>query len=367
MSAIKWAKLLPHDKERLLYLIAKWHITEKKPLGQIVNKVKDWVKENARDCYDENGRLPDPTTIGRYFVEAVKRGFVKLGCFSDHHLVDSIIDKFDLQFAKVKIVVAPDRDEMLRYVWLDLDRLLTKMIVTKKRDKVVVGVSGGHTMLDLSNMARILTDLTWHYEVSEGQRERVVVCSLTSGGIRSDIAALSDTVAATIADYLGAQTSGLLGPAWFADKSALDAFRRDPDVQNHIDLVKGADIILTSVGYLGGSKESKESKVLMRQLLDRAKESKFVKDNPYLADMLYHCYHGLSGRPIKLPQKVTDGLFSVVDLEQLRKMDSLCFVLAAGEEKGLHALPGILKMEIASHVYMDRPCAEGLIKAKTTD
>ena len=364
MSAIKWAKLLPHDRERLLYLIAKWRIAEKKPLGQIVNKIKDWVKENARDCYDENDRLPHPTTIGRYFMEAVKCGFVQLGRFSEQHLVDDIIDKWSLQTKKVKIVVAPDRKEMLRYVWLDLDRHLTEMIATEERDKVVVGVSGGHTMLDLANMAGNLTELTWHYEVSKGQRERVIVCSLTSGGIRSDIAALSDTVAATIADYLGAKTSGLLGPAWFADKSALDAFRRDPDVQKHIDLVEGADVILTSVGYLG---DSKASKALMRQLLDQAKESKFIKDNPYLADMLYHCYHGLSGRPIKLPPKVADGLFSVVDLEQLHKMDSLCFVLATGEEKGLNALPGILKMEIASHVYMDRPCAEGLIKAKATD
>jgi DNA-binding transcriptional regulator LsrR (DeoR family) len=201
--------------------------------------------------------------------------------------------------------------------------------------------------------------MTWHEEVPANMREKVTICSLTSGGIRSNVAALSDTVTAIIAGYLGAKTWGLLGPAWFADKSALAAFCNDADVQENLRLVNEAEVILSSVGYLG------EQKSFMRQLLERAGELKFVEDHPNLSDILCNCYDGLSGEPIELPERIRDHVFSVINLQQLCdkiRKGSRCIVLAGGKPKGYHSIIGVLRKQMASHVYIDKDCAEAVLE-----
>lgn len=355
-SKIRWRSLKETDKERLLYLVAQWFVSEQRSHSEIAVKMANWVKKNAHHCYNPDGDNVSTSFVGRRIAEAVEHRFLQVGRFHEQKLAEKIQDLLTISQNRIKIIVAPDRNQLLRYVWLDLDHLLMEMVKTKS---VVIGISGGRTMLALAKAATSLTDLTWHNEVPVDKRAKVIVCSLTSGGIRTNIAALSDTVAANIAEYLGARTRGLLGPAWFADKSALRAFCNDQGVKEHIELVKKADIILTSIGYLG------DSNALMRQLLTQADESKFVEERPNLADMLYQCYDGLSGQPIKLPGAIADRVFSVIDLKQLHKMvqkNTLCIVLAVGEEKGQHALAGVLKAQMASHVYMDRACAEGLIQ-----
>lgn len=365
-STIRWRALREPDRKRLLHLVAQWFANEKCTHSDIAAKMENWVKKNAPGYYNPAGDYISTSFVGRRITEAAQRyGFLQVGRFYEQELttqIQTLIKAvFPLSENKVQIIVAPDRAELLRYVWLDLDRHLIEGLrkLNTKKKSVIVGVSGGRTMLALAKATTNLTDLAWEY-VPANERARVIICSLTSGGIRSNIAALSDTVAANMAQYLGAQTRGLLGPGWFADSSALAAFRNDPDVKDHIQLVKQADIILTSVGYLG------DTDALMRQLLSQAGQSKFVDDRPNLADMLYNCYDGITGQAVEMPEAIADHLFSVIDLKQLStkvQEGSLCIVLAVGENKGRHALPGILRKQMASHIYMDRACAEGLVEA----
>lgn len=249
-SAINWVKMPPHLQGQMLHFVARCHVQEKLSFPQIVDEVKKWLKKNALKFYNKKGKI-DPTLLGRYFTKAVEKNFLQLNPSRGEYMSWRIIQELSLHGSPIKIFVAPDRTEMLRLAWLDFKMFLTDMVNDKKRKQIVVGVSGGRTLMDFAEMARNMPELKMDEKVARKCREKVVICSLTSGGIRSEIAALSDTVAAGIANYLGAQARGLLGPAWFADKSAMEAFRRDPDVVAHIQLARSADIILTGVGYLG--------------------------------------------------------------------------------------------------------------------
>lgn len=357
LSALNWKKMPPHLQEQLLYFVARCHVQEKISFEDIVPRLEKWLKKNAPQFYNKEGKI-HPITVGRYFTEAVKKDFLQLNPSHSEYMRWRIIDKLTLHASPIKIFVARDRIEMLRLAWLDFKRFLTDLINDKEREQIVVSVSGGRTLMDFSEMARNMVELKWDEKVRSKCQEKVIICSLNSGGIRSDIAALSDTVAAGIANYLGAQARGLLGPAWFANESALEAFRSDQDVDDQIKLTRSADIILAGVGYLG------DPETLLRKLLDREGEISFINKNPHLADMLYNCYDGLTGEPIELPPKVANGLFSVINLELLQdkiRGGSRCLVLASGKQKGHHVIKGILKKGLASHVYLDYACAEGCL------
>jgi len=359
-SAVRWVRLPDRDKRRLLHLITQWFAEEKLSHAKIAYRIRKWVETNAPDCCD-----PDPergvTTqfVGRRIAEAAQKyRFLRVSPFYEEELAQKITRTLLLE--RVELFVAPNYDEMLRYVWLDLDRLLTNRVKNSdSTESIIVGASGGGTMIDLAKVSQSLPEMTWHEEIPANMREKVTVCSLTSGGIRSNVAALSDTVAAIIAGHLGAKTWGLLGPAWFADKSARAAFCNDPDVQENLRMANEAEIILSSVGYLG------EGKSFMRQLLERAGELKFVEDHPNLSDILCNCYDGLSGEPIELPERIRDHVFSVINLKQLRdkiRKGSRCIVLAGGKPKGCHSIIGVLRKQMASHVYIDKDCAEAVLE-----
>jgi DNA-binding transcriptional regulator LsrR (DeoR family) len=355
-SAIRWNRLTEGDRKLLLHLVSQWFVKDKCSHKEIAKKMDSWMRKNAPERYDSSGTV-STQLVGRRIAEAAQKyGFLQVGRFYEQELSEKIISEFPLV---EQVVIAPDQNELLRYAWQYLDKFLTQQVITQKSDKpIIVGVSGGRTMINMARAAANLSDLSWHFEVPSNKRCKVTICSLTSGGIRSDIAALSDTVSAMMAEQLGARARGLLGPAWFADSMALTAFRNDPDVKEHINLVKDSDIILTSVGYLG------DSNALMRKLLDRAGESEFASTRPNLADMLYNCYDGLSGECVPVPGAVTDHLFSVMNLKELSekvRKGSRCLVLAVGEQKGRYALPGVLRRQMASHIYMDLACAKALV------
>ncbi len=359
-SAVHWVRLPDRDKRRLLHLITQWFAEEKLSHAQIAYRIRKWVGKNVPDCCDPNPAKKVSTQfVGRRITEAAQKyHFLRVSPFYEEELAQKITRTLLLE--GVELFVAPNYEEMLRYVWLDLDRLLTNRLKNGDTNKpLVVGVSGGGTMIDLARVSQSLPEMAWQVEIPANMREKVTVCSLTSGGIRPNVAALSDTVAAIIAGHLGAKTWGLLGPAWFADKSALTAFCNDADVQENLRLVNEAEIILSSVGYLG------ERKSLMRQLLERADELKFVEDHPNLSDILCNCYDGLSGEPVELPERIRDHVFSVINLKQLRdkiRKGSRCIVLAAGKQKGCHSIIGILRKQMASHVYLDKDCAEAVLE-----
>lgn len=359
-SAVRWLRLPDRDKRRLLHLITQWFAEEKLSHTQIAYKIRKWVETNAPDCCDPDPKKGVSTQfVGRRIAEAAQKyRFLRVSPFYEEELAKKISRALLLE--TVELIVAPDYDEMLRYVWLDLDRLLTNRMKNGDTNKpLVIGVSGGGTMIDLARASHNIREMAWHQEVPANIREKVTICSLTSGGTRSNLAALSDTVAAIIAGHLGAKTWGMLGPAWFADKAALAAFCNDPDVQENLRLANEAEIILSSVGYLG------EHRSFMRQLLERAGELKFIEDHPNLSDILYDCYDGLSGEPIELPERIRDNVFSVINLQQFRdkiRKGSRCIVLAAGRQKGCHSIIGVLRKQMASHVYIDKDCAEAVLE-----
>ena len=362
-SKVRWSRLKYRDKRRLLHLVAKWFVEGKCSHAEIALKMTNWTRRNAPDCHNPDGVDVSTPFVGRRIAEAAREhGFLVVGRFLEEELIDEIRKLLPRSAPDVNIVIAPDREEMLRYAWLDFERLLMQRLEEVKPGgpAVVVAVSGGRTMLALANAAPHIADLLWREEIPPQQRNQVTVCSMTSGGVRSNIAALSDTVAALTAQYLGAQARGLLGPAWFASADALQAFRGEPGVVRHVNLVRKADFTLTSVGHL------RDPNALMRQLLDESEQESFIDQYPDLADLLYNCYDGHSGKSIALPQEVADRLFSVIDLKQLEanvKKGTRCIVLATGAEKGRHALRGIFLRGLASDVYMERQCAEGLIQA----
>ncbi len=357
-SAIHWAKLAEIQKKRLLHLVARWFVRDKLSHAQIAKQMVIWVKTNARACYDPVGAVSN-AFVGHHLRDAAQiYDFLQVKPFYEEDIKRQIQTLIPLY--KGNIIVAPDSDELLQYVWIGLDNILTSIAKADPKGELVVGVSGGQTLLDLSEITRKLGYLNWHTEIPSQKRESTIICSLTSGGIRSNVAALSDTVSAIIGGYLQTQTRGLLGPAWFEDRDALTAFSKDPDVCKHKELVDNAKVIITSIGHLH------DPKALMRQLLDLKGAQNFVNKQPYLADILYNLYDGQTGKPVKLPPVISDHLFSVVNLKQIcQKVEegTHCIVVARGKEKGKIALPGILKKKMANHIYMDRDCAEGLIQA----
>jgi len=291
--------------------------------------------------------------------EIIEQGFVRLGRDNELDTYVGIQRRLKrLIGPKPSIEVAPDTDELLRYLWEDIDDLLTKYV--KKKTQVVVGVSGGQTMLAFAHKLPELVDLKWR-RLSAELREKLVISSLTSGGLPSDIAALSDTVAGTIGSSLGVEAQGLVGPAWFADKKTLSAFRKQQYVREHEKCVKNADIIITSVGYLGSGK------TLLSHLLMERGQQKFLEEHPELSDILYHPYDGITGEDVHLPTSVSNGLFSVIDLDTLQQMvtgGKPCMVVAAGREKGEHSLLGIIRNWLkATHLYMDLEAALGFATA----
>jgi DNA-binding transcriptional regulator LsrR (DeoR family) len=359
-SRVRFSSKLPYmspqNRQRLFYYIAKLYVVDKLPLPQIAFKIKIWLKDNLR--YSSYSTA-DPATVGRYLKVAVGYEFLQLNPFSEMHLQNKIEEKFSLGGSSIKINVAPDLDTTFRYLWHDLDNYISNIVNTRNSGDIIFGVSGGHTMLAFAKAARYINDLQWHKKVQKDNRDKLIVCSMTSGGIRSDFTALSDTVALTISDYFECRVSGFLGPAWFSHPPTMRAFREDPDLQKHIELAEKAGIIVTSFGYLA------DSNSLLRKLFDHAGCSSFVQQNGGVADMLYCCYDGQTGEPVELPEPVNDGLVKAMNLKELQerieKGETKCFVVAAGKEKGRVALGGILKKRLVSNLYIDRSCAEGLL------
>ena len=358
--AVNWGQIKANrtKQRRLLHLVAQWFADKKLSHVLIAEKIRTWVQDEAPECYNGAGTVTN-AFAGRRIADAARGGFLQVARFYEEELCDGIRRVPSLPLADVKITVAPGRREMLQYAWLDLAELLAQRAKTvPDNGQIILGVSGGRTMLDFAKASPDLTNSEWKDSTSPKEREKLLVCSLTSGGLRENITALSDTVAAMIANTLGVNARGLLGPAYFDNSKSLEAFRNDSDVRKHKELADKADIILTSLGRLSDSSD------LVRQVLEKTEESGFVRGSPDMAEMLYQCYHGTSGKAAKLPDHIAERMFSVISLERLRERVNggmKCILLAAGKEKGRYALPGVLRGHLASDVYMDRACAEALL------
>jgi len=364
----KMRKSNPALYRRLLYEVATLFIKGNTHI-EIATKIHDWAKTNARSYYNKDSKKDNitPVWVGRRIADARDYGFLTLGRFEENELAKAI--RSDLPSAeRINLVIAPDADALLRRVWLDFDEILIEKVkYSKGNDKIIVAVSGGATLLDPAKVVPSVKGLLRWYkpgEVLQVQKDKVTIFSLTSGGMRTDIAALSDTVAASIAQELDVNVRGLMGPALFTNKSARDAFMGLPVISQHIKLVEKAEIILTSVGYVGDEK-SLTSRVLSS--IDRAYVEKLRRENVHLADILYDCYNGFTGDSIKLPAKIKNRIFSVIGCQKLKEMVNIrytrCIVVARGYQKGYHALRGVIVNRMASDIYMDVECAKGLVEA----
>ncbi len=356
--------------KQLLFVVVRLFIAGVQP-KVIVDEVYSWARDKAAKYYYNNGRNNITSQwITRRIKESTKDRYkiLKLS-FDERDLIEKI-KRNVINADKIKLMIAPSGEELLRQVLFKFDEILTDK-VKKSRDnkEIIVAVSGGSTLLSLSKVsAKYKKFLRWHNspDISENQKKKVIVCSLTSGGTRDNIVALSDTIAALIAQELGVKARGLLGPAFFNDKKTRNSFKQLAEVKDHIKFVENADIILTSVSDV----HKKES--LTHQFI-KSIDEKYLRDHlreyEHFADILYNCYEGFTGEPIPFNQKIKDRTFFMMTIEQLQEMVSNkqtgrteCIVAATGYNKGYHAIRGVMAKKMASHIYMDVECANGLIE-----
>ncbi len=349
---------------QLVYEVARLFVEERKiHVKEIINSVYGWASKNANDYYHADGEKElHGNWVSRRLVDAIKNHFVSLGNFEDAEIKREILDFIRLP-KDVTLNFAPNYEVLLKQACLDFDKKLTnKVKASPQNTQVVVGVSGGKTTLDLSKTLRdIRESLKWN-EVPSKQKKNVIICSLTSGGSRVNIAALSDTVAANIAQELDVQASGFLGPPLFKDKESKDIFIKDKEVRIHIDLAHKANIILTSVGNITDPDDNALTSQIIKTVdLEYLKQLR--ENNKHLGDILYNCYNGHNGNPIPIAP-IHDRVFSVITCKDLWTMVSSkqteCIVVAKGYDKGYHALRGVISRGMASDIHMDLDCAHGL-------
>jgi DNA-binding transcriptional regulator LsrR (DeoR family) len=351
---------------QLLYEVTRLFVEEGLNYNQIPDKIYTWAEDKASQYYNDHGKKNiSRQWVSRHIKEVSKEEyqFLLLGEFRENMLSQKIKEHID-NAGFVSLKIAPDNKLLLRQVCLDFDKILTEKVKSTSADEeVIVGVSGGHTMLALAQTLHdIKTIMSWHKIVPNKDKKKVIICSLTTGGTRDNISALSDTTAANISQELEAQARGLLGPPSFKDKSARDVFVDDEDVQKHIGLVKKADIILTSVGNVhdDASLTSQIFRIIDPQHLDKIRK----KYKHHLGDILYQCYNGYNGNIVTPSKEIADRIFSVIALLELRRKvqggQTKCIVVADGYEKGYRALRGVIMKRMASDIYMDLKCAQGL-------
>ena len=360
--------------KQLLFKVVNLFIDGVQPKS-IVGDVYEWAKANASKYYHGAGKDNiKPQWVTRRVIESAQNKYkiLKIG-FEEEGLMKKIRRNI-INADKIGFMIAPDEEELLRQVWFKFDEILTnKVIRSCDNEEIVIAVSGGSTLLSISKVSAMYKNLLrWHNsrDISDNKKKKVIVCSLTSGGTRDNIAALSDTVAALIAQELGVKAHGLLGPAFFDNKKARDSFAQLQEVRDHTRLVKNADIILTSVGDVH-NEESLTHKFI------KSIDPKYLKDKlkkyGHFSDILYNCYDGFTGDQIPFSQKIRDRTFFTMTCEDLHNMiesdrteqikRTECIVAALGYNKGYHAMRGVIAKKMANHIYMDVECAKGLIKA----
>jgi DNA-binding transcriptional regulator LsrR (DeoR family) len=350
--------------QQLMYEIARLFVDENLNYSEIPEKIYEWAKNNAEQYYDKNGTNNIHRGWVKKQIELIKKEhqFITLGKFRENELSREIKQRIS-GAQDVSLEIAPNDNLLLRQVCLGFDEILIeKLASTTEGEEIVIGVSGGQTMLALAQTLHdIKTQMEWNKIASNDDKNRVVVCSLTSGGTRDNISALSDTVAANIAQELGVKAKGLLGPPSFKDVTAHDAFNDEPEVQKHIQLVQKAGIILTSVGNVHDD-ISLTSQIF--NVIDHEYLSKIRKERKHLGDILYQCYDGYTGEIISHSKEIIDRIFLVIKLAEIRRRirehKTRCIIVAKGYEKGKHALRGAILSRIASDIYMDINCAQGL-------
>lgn len=347
---------------QLIYEIACLFVQERKVRQKdIIAATYAWAEEHVPTYYHARGKANlNSEWVRRRLVEAISAQFLLLGNFEDVKLRDEICRLLP-EARALSLALAPNAETLYRQACLDFEKKLIDKIASSRNPRIVVGVSGGRTMLAFSRTLHDMrASLKWHTQVPIEKKKKVVVCSLTCGGLRDNIVALSDTVAANIAEELGCDQSGFLAPPLFDGGPAKEAFKGTEEVAKHIELAHKPDIILTSVGNVH------DENALTSQIIEKIDPEGLAElrlgEKP-LGDILYYCYNGYTGDPIVL-SKVYEKVLSVITCKELWDMvknnETTCIVVAAGYEKGYNALRGVIARRMATDIHMDLDCARGL-------
>lgn len=386
---IDWQKATTDEKDRILRQIAHWY-SEGEGQGFIAKNLEWWFKKHfsSSPCYRGNkqpkGGQEQKLTIDRHWVkrritELQKDKYLTLREPERERFIKPVEDTLGKEtgLKGIALEVAAHRNDMLRKAVLRLETLLAEKFEATSDDtenpNLILTTSGGQTLLNFAHAVAQIPMPTLQSIAKakdpDGLRKRLLVCSLTSGGMRDDISSLSDTVAAVMANNLGCGARGLLGPAWFEKAKDMQDFDKLKDVKDHKSLVMKAQIILTSVGWL----ENKSN--LMARLLRKSKTlkgegKKQVKlDSNHPADLLYNLYDGWSGGDVDLPEHAQGHFFSVMGLKDLKERiqdeenKPAVIVLASGWDKGYHSVLGLIHGKLATEIFLDAESSAGLGKA----
>jgi len=350
-------------RRQLFYEVARLFVKERKVHNKDIKLgVYKWAESCAPRYYNKRGKDDIQSEwVRRRLIDAIENNFILLGEFEDRDLLERLHDLIPETKKKVKLNLAPDSESLLSQACLDFDEKLVAGVKSSDAE-FVVGVSGGRTVLAFSRILHeIRSNLKWHKEIPEEKKKNVVICSLTAGGTRSNISALSDTVAANIAEELNVSQSGLLGPPSFSGGQSLNSFKSEEEVDKHIKLVKNANIILTSVGDV---RDDTSLTSQIYKIVDETHLNKIRSEHKNLGDILYQCYDGYTGIPIVPSDNIKNKILTVITLLELRKMvkdgKTKCIVMAKGYNKGRRALRGLIVWRMASDIHMDIECSRGL-------
>ena len=156
-------------------------------------------------------------------------------------------------------------------------------------------------------------------------------------------------VTSRLASALGAPTVHVPSPAFADSASSLGFLLASQPVRQALDLARGADVTLVSVGLAG-----EVSLLRQAELMSAAAMESAVKDGA--VGEILGSYYDAAGRFVAVP-----GVFPVaLTLEELRRSRRVVAV-AAGAEKG-PALAGALAGRVVGEIVVDEALARALLR-----
>lgn len=134
-----------------------------------------------------------------------------------------------------KVTIVPGDSDTDETVKKEMARATAKYLTSVLKDGIVLAVTGGTTLAEVSR------------SFPPVQKRFNVTVVPTRGGLGEDVEKQANTVAATLAQHLGASYRLLHVPDDLGEE-ALQSLASEPKIQELLNLIKRADIVLHGIG-----------------------------------------------------------------------------------------------------------------------